>query len=44
MRLYDVEDTAQTLNIDDPQKATQYEDFNVWVKCMVRNGEIDIST
>ena len=29
MRLYDVEDTAQTLNIDDPQKATQYEDFNV---------------
>jgi replicative DNA helicase len=28
MRLYDVEDTAQTLNVrDDPPKITQYEDF-----------------
>ena len=29
MRLYDVEDTAQTLNVDEPAKTSQYEDFNV---------------
>tara|TARA_Y100000385_G_scaffold266993_1_gene302687 strand:- start:2444 stop:3751 length:1308 start_codon:yes stop_codon:yes gene_type:complete len=29
MRLYDVEDTAQTLNVDEPPKTNQYEDFNV---------------
>ena len=30
MRLYDVEDTAQTLNVRDepPKKVTQFEDFN----------------
>jgi len=28
MRLYDVEDTAQTLNVrTEPPKTTQYEDF-----------------
>jgi len=29
MRLYDVEDTAQTLNVDEPPKENKYEDFNV---------------
>jgi archaellum biogenesis ATPase FlaH len=29
MRLYDVEDTAQTLNVDEPPKQNKYEDFNV---------------